>query len=79
MGARAQEQNVHRVKRETEREHHGADPLAGSPGRHPAVLLLHPLPLQSAGHAGTPDLRRQLEVPDLHRPGRTSGSDRIQP
>lgn len=50
-------------------EQHGADPVAGAARRHPAVLLLHPVPLQGAGHARAPDLRRQLEVPDLHRPG----------
>lgn len=59
-------------QRRSTAEHHGADPLAGSPGRHPAVLFLHPVSLQSLGHAGSPDLRRQLEIPDLHRPGTTS-------
>lgn len=53
-------------------EHHGAHPLAGSPRRHPLVLFLHPVSLQSLGHAGSPDLRRQLEIPDLHRPGTNS-------
>ena len=49
---------------------HGAYPLSGAAGGDPAVLLLHPVQLQGHRNALASDLRRQLEIPDVHRSGK---------
>lgn len=45
---------------------HGACPLPGAAGGHPAVLLLYPVQLQGHRNALASDLRRELEIPDVH-------------
>lgn len=55
---------------------HGACPLSGAAGGDPAVLLLYPVQLQGHRNALAPDLRRELEIPDVHRSGKAVLSPR---